>query len=174
MPFEEGAHTLTATATSKYVSYEANRDNNNLARDIFITIPPEEPECVILNPMAELAATGAFDMAATFIDFPDTLQWGSSMHPEAQNCTVSGTSPETRAMWAYARCDGTGFTPFDDDGDDGMDAGDCKTERVYTDKNIGTMDPGMYMIYFISNGVTRVPESDYSNNVQAKSFLLVK
>ncbi|MCI5135352.1 MAG: hypothetical protein D3920_09835 [Candidatus Electrothrix sp. AW2] len=172
VPFEEGEHTLTATATNKYVSYEANLSNNILSQDITIIVTPGDPNCVVLNPMEDLPATGNFDMAATSISFPDTLQWGESLHPKATNCTLSGSSPKTRAMWAYARCDGTGFTHFDGDSDGGMRAGECEEEQVYTDRNLSTMDPGMYMIYFISNGVSRIPESDYSNNVQAKAFLL--
>ncbi len=172
VPFEEGAHTLTATATNKYVSYEVNLSNNTLAQDITITVTPGDPDCVILNPMEALPATGGFDLAANAISFPDTLKWGESLHPWAEQCVISGRSPETRAMWAYARCDGTGFTPFDDDGNDGMKAGQCGAEQVYTDRNLSTMDPGMYMIYFISNGTTQIPESDHSNNVQAKAFLL--
>lgn len=172
VPFEEGAHTLTATATNKYVPYEANLSNNTLAQDITITVTPGDPDCVILNPMEALPATGGFDLAANAISFPDTLKWGESLHPWAEQCVISGRSPETRAMWAYARCDGTGFTPFDDDGNDGMKAGQCGAEQVYTDRNLSTMDPGMYMIYFISNGTTQIPESDHSNNVQAKAFLL--
>ncbi|MCI5219021.1 MAG: hypothetical protein D3914_07480, partial [Candidatus Electrothrix sp. LOE2] len=172
VPFEEGAHTLTATATNKYVPYEANLSNNSLSQDITIIVTPGDPDCVILNPMEALPATGGFDLAANAISFPDTLKWGESLHPWAEQCVISGRSPETRAMWAYARCDGTGFTPFDDDGNDGMKAGQCGAEQVWTDENLSTMDPGMYMIYFISNGTTQIPESDYSNNVQAKAFLL--
>ncbi|WLE97291.1 MAG: hypothetical protein QTN59_00355 [Candidatus Electrothrix communis] len=172
VPFEEGAHTLTAKVTNKYVSYESNMSNNSMVQSLTITVTPGDPDCVIVNPMEALSATGGFDLAATAISFPDTLKWGESLHPWAEQCTVSGRSPETRAMWAYARCDGTGFTPFDDDGNDGMKAGQCGAEQVWTDENLSTMDPGMYMIYFISNGTTQIPESDHSNNVQAKAFLL--
>ena len=172
VPFEEGAHILTVKATNKYVPYEANLSNNSLSQDITIIVTPGDPNCVILNPRDDLPATGNFDLAATSISFPDTLPWGESLHPKATNCTLSGSSPDTRAMWAYARCDGTGFTHFDGDSDGGMRAGECEEEQVYTDSNLSTMDPGMYMIYFISNGVSRIPESDHSNNVQAKAFLL--
>jgi hypothetical protein len=172
VPYEEGAHTLTATATSKYVSYEANLSNNSLLQNISITIVPGNANCLVLNPLEDLPATGNFDMAATSISFPDTLIWGEIMHPQADICVVSGRSPKTRAIWAYARCDGTGFTQFDTDGDDVMSAGQCTTERVKNDRNAAEMDLGMYMMYFIANGVSRVPESDHSNNVQAKAFLL--
>jgi len=172
VPFEEGAHTLTATATNKYVPYEANLSNNTLAQDITITVTPGDPDCVIVNPMEDLPETGSFDLATTFIEFPDTVTQGDELHPKAQMCGVSGSSPKTRAMWAYARCDGTGFTHFDGDTDGGKNSGECVTEENIKGDDLATMDPGMYVIYFIANGVTLIPESDHSNNVQAKAFLL--
>ena len=172
VPFEEGAHTLTATATNKYVPYEANLSNNTLAQNITITVTPGDPDCVIVNPMEDLPETGSFDLATTFIEFPDTVTQGDELHPKAQMCGVSGSSPKTRAMWAYARCDGTGFTHFDGDTDGGKNSGECVTEENIKGDDLATMDPGMYVIYFIANGVTLIPESDHSNNVQAKAFLL--
>lgn len=174
VPFEEGAHTLTATATNKYVPYEANLSNNTLAQNITIIVTPGDPNCVILNPMEDLPETGSFDLATTFIEFPDTVTQGDELHPKAQMCGVSGSSPRTRAMWAYARCDGTGFTHFDGDTDGGKDTGECVVEENIKGDDLATMDPGMYVIYFIANGVTLIPESDYSNNVQAKAFLLLE
>ena len=94
------------------------------------------------------------------------------MHPKARLCGVSGSSPKTRATWAYANCDGSGFTAFDGDTDDGLSAGECVTEEVKTDDNKADMPPGRYVMYFIANGETKVLESDYSNNVQAKVFVV--
>ena len=172
VPFEEGMHTLTATATNKYVPYEANLSNNTFTQNITITVTPGEPNCVVLNPMDDLPETGNFDMSASFLEFPDNISQGDEMHPKVLLCGVSGVLPKTRAIWAYARCDGTGFTQFDDDGEDDIQAGECDEERVNTDRHKATMDPGMYVMYFVANGVSRIPESDHSNNVQAKAFLV--
>ncbi len=142
-------------------------EENNCTETTFEVIVPE---CVILNPMEGLPTTGSFDMEARSIQFPDTIKRGDEMHPKVTNCTVSGLSPATQAMWAYARCDGTGFTEFERDRDEGMNAGECRTEEIKTDEHSANMEPGVYVMYFISNGTTQIPESDYSNNVQAKVF----
>ncbi len=171
---DHGAHipnvagTYTARACADYQSSVAeSNEENNCTETTFEVIVPE---CVILNPMEGLPATGDFDMAASSIDFPDTITRGDEMHPKVTNCTVSGSSPKTRATWAYARCDGTGFTRMDGDTDEGMNAGECRTEEIITDEHSANMEPGVYVIYFISNGTTQIPESDYSNNVQSKVF----
>jgi hypothetical protein len=130
------------------------------------------PTCVILNPMEGLPTTGSFDLAATSIEFPDTIGQGDEMHPRAELCGVSGSSPRTRAMWAYANCDGTGFTQFDGDTDDGRSAGECITEENKKGDDVANMPPGWYVMYFIANGESKVPESDYSNNVAAKVFVV--
>ncbi|CAK8718160.1 hypothetical protein GMJAKD_07380 [Candidatus Electrothrix aarhusensis] len=51
-----------------------------------------------------------------------------------------------------------------------MNAGKCREEEVYTDRHSAEMEPGLYVMYFIANGESKVPESDYSNNVQATVF----
>ncbi|MCI5146371.1 MAG: hypothetical protein D3923_12790 [Candidatus Electrothrix sp. AR3] len=164
------AGTYTARVCADYQGNVPESDEgNNCTEATFEVIVPD---CVILNPMLGLPTTEGFDMAATSIDFPDTIRRGDPMHPKTTNCTVSGSSPKTRGMWAFAKCDGTGFTHFDGDGDDGMNAGECRGEEVYTEKHSAEMAPGVYVMYFISNGESKVPESDYSNNVQAKAFLL--
>jgi hypothetical protein len=52
-----------------------------------------------------------------------------------------------------------------------MSTGQCRSEQVWTDKNLSTMDSGMYMIYFISNGTTLIPESSHSNNAGQGVFV---
>lgn len=168
IPNVAGTYTARACADYRHKVAEENEENNCSETTFEVIIP----ECVILNPMERLPATGGFDMAATSIDFPGTITRGEEMHPRAVNCTASGSSPDTRAMWAYARCDGTGFTELDGDSDDGMGAGECTTEEIITHEYSAGMEPGVYVMYFISNGVSRVPESDYSNNVQAKTFIV--
>jgi len=174
-----GAHisdvpgTYTARACADYQGNVPESDEGNNCTEMTFEVNPP-PACVILNPMKDLPTTGSFDMAATSIDFSDTIKRGDEMHPKATNCTVSGTSLGTRAMWAFAKCDGTGFTHFDGDGDDGMNAGECREEEVYTDRHSAEMGSGWYVMYFIANGESKVPESDYSNNVQAKVFRIVE
>ncbi len=146
-------------------------EGNNCTAELPITVTAQ-PACVILNPMASLPATGSFDLAATSIEFPDTIKQGDEMHPKAQLCGVSGVSPKTRAMWAYANCDGTGFTPFDGDTDDGLSEGQCVTEENKEGDDLANMPPGRYVMYFIANGETQVSESDHSNNVQGKEFVV--
>jgi hypothetical protein len=170
-----GAHipnvpgTYTARACVDYQGNVAEEDEGNNCTEMTFEVN-SSPTCVILNPMEGLPTTGSFDMAATSIEVPDTIRRGDEMHPKVTNCTVSGSSPKTRAMWAFAKCDGTGFTHFDGDGDDGMNAGKCREEEVYTDRHSAEMEPGLYVMYFIANGESKVPESDYSNNVQATVF----
>lgn len=151
-------------------------DETNNCTEITVTVtaptPPPSTACTIINPMSGLPTTGSFDLSADSINFPDTIHQGDSMHPKARLCGVSGSSPTTRAIWAYANCDGTGFTPFDDDGDDGLSAGECVTEEVQTDEHKATMPPGRYVMYFIANGKTQKPESDHGNNVTAKVFVV--
>ncbi|MCI5119956.1 MAG: hypothetical protein D3908_01940 [Candidatus Electrothrix sp. AUS4] len=161
----------TARACADYQGDVAEEDEGNNCTEMTFEVKPE-PTCVILNPMEDLPTTGSFDLEAISIEFPDTINQGDSMHPSADLCGVSGSSPDTRAIWAYANCDGTGFTAFDDDGDDGKNPDECITEEVKTDEHKATMPPGRYVMYFIANGKTQVPESDYSNNVAAKVFVV--
>ena len=163
------AGTYTARACADYQGNVAEEDESNNCTEVTFDVNSYST-CVILNPMEGLPTTGNFDMEAASIDFSNTIKRGDGMHPKATNCTVSGSSPDTRAMWAYAKCDGTGFTHFDGDGDDGMNAGKCREEEVYTDRHSAEMEPGLYVMYFIANGESKVPESDYSNNVQAAVF----
>lgn len=174
---EEGLHipavpgTYTARACADYKGNIPESDEGNNCSEITFEVEAA-PSCVILNPLASLPATGSFDLAASSIEFPDVVHQGDEMHPKARLCGVSGSSPRTRATWAYANCDGTGFTEIDGDTDDGLSAGECVTEEIQTDDNKVTMAPGKYIMYFIANGKTQVPESDHSNNVQAKEFVV--
>uniref|UniRef100_UPI00405668E6 CARDB domain-containing protein n=1 Tax=Candidatus Electronema sp. TaxID=2698783 RepID=UPI00405668E6 len=174
---EHGAHipnvagTYTARACADYHGSVPESDENNNCSEMTFEVQPV-PACVILNPLASLPTTGSFDLAATSIEFPDVIQQGDEMHPKAQLCGVSGTSPRTRATWAYANCDGTGFTVFDGDTDDGLSAGECVTEENKEGDDLANMPPGRYVMYFIANGETQVPESDHSNNVTAKVFVV--
>jgi hypothetical protein len=154
---------------------ELDESNNCTEIPVTVTVPQPPPPpatCVILNPMSGLPTTGSFDLSASSIEFPDTIHQGDTMQPKARLCGVSGSSPQTRAMWAYANCDGTGFTEIDGDTDDGLNAGECVTEEIKTDDHKVTMAPGKYIMYFIANGHTQKPESDHSNNVSAKEFVV--
>ena len=171
-PSVGGDYVFRACADYEQAIPEIDESNNCVETTVTVTVPPPPAACVILNPMASLSATGSFDLAATSIEFPDVVHQGDEMHPKAQLCGVSGTSPKTRAIWAYANCDGTGFTAFDGDTDDGLSAGQCVTEENKEGDDLANMPPGRYVMYFIANGETKVPESDHSNNVQAKEFVV--
>jgi hypothetical protein len=171
-PSVGGDYVFRACADYEQVVPETDEGNNCTEINVTVTAPPPPAACVILNPMSSLPATGSFDLAATSIEFPDVIQQGDEMHPKVQLCGVSGTSPRTRATWAYANCDGTGFTAFDGDTDDGLSAGECVTEENKEGDDLANMPPGRYVMYFIANGETQVPESDHSNNVSAKEFVV--
>lgn len=172
-PSVGGDYVFRACADYEQTIPETDESNNCTAElPVTVTVPPPPAACVILNPLASLPATGSFDLAATSIEFPDVIQQGDEMHPKARLCGVSGTSPRTHASWLYANCDGTGLTRFDGDNDGGRSPGECITEEVITDEHKATMPIGRYVMYFIANGTSQIPESDYSNNVQAKEFVV--
>ena len=174
---EFGAHipavpgTYTARACADYQGNIPESDEDNNCSELDFEVEAASA-CTILNPMEDLPTTGSFDLSADSIEFPDTIQQGKSMHPKARLCGVSGSSGTTQAIWGYANCDGTDFTEIDRDHDYGLNAGECTTEEIQTDDDKANMPPGRYVMYFIANGASQVPESDHSNNVTAKVFVV--